>query len=36
VIGAGAVGVAVMSAVLRAPDPRAAAAALREAVDGAL
>jgi thiamine-phosphate diphosphorylase len=36
VIGAGAAGVAVMSAILGAKDPRAAATALREAVDGAL
>ncbi len=36
VIRAGAAGVAVMSAISRASDPRAAATALREAVDGAL
>jgi thiamine-phosphate diphosphorylase len=36
VIGAGAVGVSVMSAILRADDPTAAAMALREAVDAAL
>ncbi len=36
VIRAGAVGVAVMSAISRSSDPRAAAAALREVVDGAL
>jgi thiamine-phosphate pyrophosphorylase len=36
VIGAGAAGVAVMSAILMASDPRAAARALREAVDAAL
>ncbi|MCO5222519.1 MAG: thiamine phosphate synthase [Thermomicrobiales bacterium] len=35
VISAGAVGVAVMSAILKAQDPRGAAEALREAVDGA-
>jgi thiamine-phosphate pyrophosphorylase len=36
VIGAGAAGVAVMSAILMASDPQAAARALREAVDAAL
>jgi thiamine-phosphate diphosphorylase len=36
VIGAGAAGVAVMSAILKASDPQAAARALREAVDAAL
>ncbi len=36
VIKSGAAGVAVMSAILRAPDPRAAAQALRGAVDDAL
>ncbi len=36
VVRAGAVGVAVMSAISRSSDPRAAAEALREAVDGAL
>ena len=36
VIQSGAAGVAVMSAILRANDPTAAAAALRKAVDGAL
>lgn len=36
VIRAGAAGIAVMSAILRADDPAAAAAALRKAVDGAL
>jgi thiamine-phosphate diphosphorylase len=36
VIRAGAAGVAVMSAILRAEDPKAAAAELRSAVDGAL
>jgi thiamine-phosphate diphosphorylase len=35
VIKAGAAGVAVMSAILKAPDPQAAARALREAVDAA-
>ena len=36
VIRSGAVGVAVMSAILRSRDPQSAASALREAVDGAL
>ncbi len=36
VIGAGASGIAVMSAILHATDPEAAARALREAVDAAL
>ena len=36
VIAAGAVGVAVISAMLRSPDPAAAARALRAEVDGAL
>lgn len=36
VIRAGATGIAVMSAILRAEDPRTAARELREAVDGAL
>lgn len=36
VIRSGAVGVAVMSAILRAADPRIVATQLREAVDGAL
>lgn len=36
VVKAGAAGVAVMSAILQAPDPRTAAQALREAVDAAL
>ncbi len=36
VIQAGAAGVAVMSAILRADDPRAAAEGLRGAIDGAL
>ena len=36
VIKSGAVGVAAMSAILRASDPRAAAQALRGAVDDAL
>lgn len=36
IVRAGACGVAVMSAVLRATDPEQAARALREAVDGAL
>ncbi len=35
VIRAGAAGVAVMSSIAKAADPRAAAAALREAIDGA-
>lgn len=36
VVKAGAAGVAVMSAILRAPDPESAARSLREAVDAAL